>query len=352
MENTKIDFTGQTLYIGIDVHKTQWSLAVYWSGGKLKNTVTGSSPEEVNSFLRRNYPGAEYHSVYEAGFSGFSAHRRLNELGIKNIVINPADVPTNHKERITKNDRNDANKLAVNLMKGNLKAIYVLDRRAEAIRTLCRDRYTLTGDITREKNRIKTFLNFKGIKMADGDKWSCKFIARLKQMSFEYKQEKQVLSRHIEKLEDLLRKRREVEKEIEEAIKEGGNEALLNRLRKSVPGIGKITAYYLMCEIVEMKRFKNIETLSAFVGLIPIMKESGEKKKKSGITGRKNKYLRYYLIEAAWIAVRRDPAMSAYYMKLCKRMKKTRAIVSVARKLLNRVRHIWLKEEDYQEGIK
>ena len=32
--------------------------------------------------------------MYEAGFCGFWIHERLTALGIDNIVVNPADVPT------------------------------------------------------------------------------------------------------------------------------------------------------------------------------------------------------------------------------------------------------------------
>ena len=56
-------------------------------------------PQKLAEYLKRNYPEAEYRSVYEAGFSGFEAHRTLCKLGVLNIVINPADVPTSGKER-------------------------------------------------------------------------------------------------------------------------------------------------------------------------------------------------------------------------------------------------------------
>ena len=43
--------------------------------------------------FRLNRPfAAEYHSVYEAGFCGFWIHWELTNLGIHNIVVNPAIV--------------------------------------------------------------------------------------------------------------------------------------------------------------------------------------------------------------------------------------------------------------------
>ena len=66
-------------------------------------------------FLTRSYPGAEYHSVYEAGFCGFWIHERLTALGIDNIVVNPADVPTKSSEKLRKTDTVDSGKLARSL---------------------------------------------------------------------------------------------------------------------------------------------------------------------------------------------------------------------------------------------
>jgi len=45
--------------------------------------------ETLYNYLQRNFPGADCHSVYAAGFSGFWTHYKLKEMGINNIVINP-----------------------------------------------------------------------------------------------------------------------------------------------------------------------------------------------------------------------------------------------------------------------
>ena len=78
-------------------------------------------------FLTRSYPGAEYHSVYEAGFCGFWIHERLTALGIDNIVVNPADVPTKSSEKLRKTDTVDSGKLARSLRANELKGIYTPD---------------------------------------------------------------------------------------------------------------------------------------------------------------------------------------------------------------------------------
>ena len=61
--------------------------------------------------------------MYEAGFCGFWIHERLTALGIDNIVVNPADVPTKSSEKLRKSDAVDSGKLARSLRANELKGI-------------------------------------------------------------------------------------------------------------------------------------------------------------------------------------------------------------------------------------
>jgi hypothetical protein len=56
-------------------------------------------------------------------------------------------------------------------------------------------------------------------------------------------------------------------------------------------------------------------------------------------------------VEAAWIAARKDPALLMAFEQLGKRMRKTRAIVKIARKLLNRVRYVLKNQRPYRLGV-
>ncbi len=105
MKNNKLEFRNQRIYVGIDVHKKSWEITIILNGMKVKKYSMNPRPDELHKYLRKHYPGGEYYSVYEAGFSGFWADRVLRELGIKNIIVNPADVPTKSKVRRSKTDR-------------------------------------------------------------------------------------------------------------------------------------------------------------------------------------------------------------------------------------------------------
>jgi hypothetical protein len=57
------------------------------------------------------------------------------------------------------------------------------------------------------------------------------------------------------------------------------------------------------------------------------------------------------LIEAAWQAIRVDPALLDNYQTLTKRMKGSQAIIRIGRKLLRRLRAVLLSGIPYQKGV-
>ncbi|MFQ5486296.1 MAG: hypothetical protein ACE5DO_13315, partial [Desulfobacterales bacterium] len=124
IKNT-LDFLKEKLFIGLDVHKAQWTVTFRMLGMKLKTHTMNPDPNELFRYLVKHYPGAEYYSVYESGFCGFWAHRKLVELSIKNIVFNAADIPTTDKEKKHKRDKVDSRKIARELENGSLEAIYI-----------------------------------------------------------------------------------------------------------------------------------------------------------------------------------------------------------------------------------
>ena len=74
--------------------------------------------------------------------------------------------------------------------------------------------------------------------------------------------------------------------------------------------------------------------------------QSGETEKHMGVTPRCNSLLRSYLIEAAWVAIRRDPEMQAYYRKHIRKNIKC-IIVKVAHKMVKRILSVIKNEKTY-----
>ena len=123
------------------------------------------------------------------------------------------------------------------------------------------------------------------------------------------------------------------------------------RLLKSVPGISTLTAMTLLTELYDINRFKNLDKLCSYIGLIPDTDCSGETERRTGITKRRNAHLRGILIESSWVAVRKDPALLMAFNALCRKMPKTNAIVRIARKLLNRIKYVLKNQQEYVPAV-
>ena len=186
VQRNELNFKGQNIYVGLDVHLKSWTVCIMTQQLEHKKFTQPPEAKVLYNYLTRNFPGATYQSVYESGFSGFWAHRQLESLGINSIVTNAADVPTGQKEKIGKDDTVDSRKLARSLRSGDLEAIYVLAESTLEERSLLRTRAILVKDMTRFKQRVKSFLYFYGIRYPErfsnnNSHWSKNFMRWLKE---------------------------------------------------------------------------------------------------------------------------------------------------------------------------
>ena len=354
-QSKELSFKGQNIYVGIDVHLKSWSVTLMSETMQLRKFTQSPDPDALYAHLVRNYPQAEYYSVYEAGFCGFWIHYRLIELGIHNIVVNPADVPTTISEKLRKTDAVDSGKLARSLRAGELRAIYVPKSESLEIRSLIRLRDSITKDQTRQKNRIKSHLRFIGIEIPDqflgpGRCWSKHFVDWLRSVNTETPFGRQTLGFLIGQYEDLRAQKLEMIRSLRSLSRTERFEEPL-RLLMTVPGIGFLSGMTLLSEIDDISRFKGADRLAAYVGMIPMCHSSGEHEGVGDITVRDNSKLRCVLVESAWIAARKDPALTLSYEEYCKRMKPSKAIIKIARKLVNRIYFVMKRNQPYVNSV-
>lgn len=119
---------------------------------------------------------------------------------------------------------------------------------------------------------------------------------------------------------------------------------------RSLPGIGPLTAAAFLSEVGDLRRFGSFKQFASFIGMVPGIYQSGENLKTMGMSPRGNRILRSYIIEAAWVACRKDPVMQDYYRKHVGKNPK-RIIVKVARKLLSRLLAVVKTETTYEIGL-
>jgi len=306
-------------------------------------------PELLHQHMHKNYPEGEYVSAYEAGYFGFWIHRHLESIGFNNIVINAADIPTSHKEKQNKTDKIDSRKIARELENHSLRGIHIPEESHQQLRSLCRLRHRYVQNQTRIKNRIKGHLSSYGIVTPGNTElshWSGNFIDWLGGIEFHHNSARDYLNFCIADLLEQRKKISDVTHLLRHYVRENGNSGLIHNII-SIPGIAFVTAITFYTEIMDISRFPSLDHFCSYVGLVPSVSSSGERERERGLTSRRNCFLRHLIIESAWVAIRKDPALLLCYNDYCQRMKKQEAIIRIAKKLLNRMRHVWKNDESY-----
>lgn len=348
-----LSFAGQNIYCGIDVHKKNWSVCIRDENFELKTFSQPPKADVLIDFLSRNYPQATYHAIYEAGFSGYGAQRTLSKKGINCLIVHPADVPATDKDRQQKTDKVDCRKLALALLDKRTKSIHIPSEQTVDDRSILRTRQQLVQDQTRYKNRILSWLNFYGLDIPEGYKnsshFSNKFTGWLERLQLS-SSAKASLQLKVDTLKQIRIQLLQANRHVRHLAGIDFYKAQVVLLR-SIPGIGLINAMIFLTELGEVKRFKNLDKLCNYVGLTPNIYSSDETVYIKGITHRCNHILREALIESAWCAVRKDPALLMAYKEYIKRMNYNKAIIKIAKKLLNRIRYVLLHQTSYVTGV-
>lgn len=349
-------FEGQPFYVGIDCHKKSWKVTILGQEYEHKTMSQNPEPEVLAGYLRKNFPGGTYRAVYEAGFSGFESCRQLRALGVDCVVIHPADVPSSQKEKLQKTDAVDSRKLARSLRGNELEAIHLPEQYLEADRALIRQRFRVVRDISRTKNRVKSLLFQFGVAIpesftaAQTRHWSKRYTDWLRGLAIKELRLRQTLDNYL----DMGERQREHLLVVNKQVRDLARSATYERsfsLMVSIPGIGMMTAMTYLVQLGDIRRFKTLDDLCSYVGLVPRMYGSGDKMQTGRMVKRGRKEMKIMLIEASWEAIRKDPALMAKFNELAKRMNKNKAIIRIARKMLSRIRYVLTNQQPYELGV-
>ena len=156
-----------------------------------------------------------------------------------------------------------------------------------------------------------------------------------------------MLTDQLRQLEDLIARYSE---RIEEAMRPftQAEERLM-----TIPGVGRQAAEVIVAEIgADMSRFATAGHLTSWAGLCPGNNKSADKRK-SGRTTKGSQWLRTTLVQVAWAASHtKTTIFGATYQKWARRLGKKKALVAVARKVLELAYTLLKLQIDYQERLK
>ncbi len=58
MNKINSNFKGQTIHVGMDIHKVSWNLGIHLNDMFIKNVHQKPNPHIMASYLKQHYPGA------------------------------------------------------------------------------------------------------------------------------------------------------------------------------------------------------------------------------------------------------------------------------------------------------
>ena len=332
------------LSVGLDLHKRYSQVEVVDERGQRRAGARLSNErEEIEAFFSQL--GEPCRVVLEAGWNWGLMHDWLE--GVENVtgveLAHPYGVRAIAAAQV-KTDTIDARTLAQLLRADLIPRAYIPGRQTRELRELVRQRLFLVRTRTRIKNRIHVLLDRHHVVLPPmSDVFGKAGRAYLAAVELPGSAQ-QMLRQDVRLLEAISGEIRGTEKLLSERA---GEDPRVKRLR-SIPGLGMILATLIALEIDDVRRFARPAKLVAYAGLVPTTYSSGGKTSHGGLMKMSNKWLRWALVEAAWVAVRRDPYFRAEYAKRHRNKGAKTAIVAVARRLAQVIWHVLSEDRDYQ----
>ena len=334
-------------YVGVDIHKKYSVLcALDESGRKLSEArVEGNAASGFAQFFERL--GGPSKAVVEACWNWGLIHDELEELDqVEEVVLAHP-----HKTRLIadaqiKTDRLDAHALGT-LLRGNLVArAHIPSRTTRARKNLLRQRLYWARLRTMLRNRMHALLDRqRGLELPQ-----CSDIFGKRGLSFlrslQLAEPDATLLREQLALHELIAQQMRAQ---EKRIAAEFAEEKMHRRLKSVPGIVVTLASVIACEIDDIARFSRAEKLCAYAGVVPTTHSSGGKTHHGSLLYFCNKWLRWALIEASWVAIGCSPYFGMLYKQHRARGKKANtAILIVARRMCQIIWQLLQQKRDFE----
>ncbi len=329
-------------FIGIDQHKQYSQMTVLDEKGReIKAGRVANLRGDVERFLGGIVSDAQ--GVVEAGRDCYVVTDMMKEMGMGVKIAHPLQVKAIAKARI-KNDKRDSRILAHLLRTGMIPEVYqraASNREAQRVLQL---RAFYIKSLTQVKNKIWSLLaqQSEEVRM-EVDKRSSVFSRR----GLEFLDGLELEGNDKKILGSLVKTYRQFTERLKES------DALVKTLYKemeearwidTVPGFAVTLSVLVAVELSDINRFRRVEELHSYAGLVPSTRSSADKTYHGRITKQGNKWLRWAVIEAVYPAIRKDHDLLVFYKRIARRKAANIAKVATAKRLLTIIYKI-LKEK-------
>ncbi len=339
----------QEKYIGLDVHQATISAAVMDAQGKLlMECVLETKASTIADFIQGLQGTLSL--TFEEGTWAAWLHDLLKPHVSRLVVCDPRKAAL--LKEGNKSDRIDARKLAEMLRTNQLHSVYHGEHGIRTLKELGRSYLTVSKDVTRTMNRIKSLYRSWAIPCSGSSVYAPRHrtecLAKIAEPGV------RVRAEHLyQQLDSLQPLRLEARREL---LRESHKHAAVKRLRQ-IPSIGPIRAALLVALLQTAHRFRTKRQLWAYSGFAVETHDSGEyrwvrgklQRNRERITVRglndnHNPDLKNLFKGAAISAsTRPGPLQDFYLARVAKGMRPTMAHLTLARKIAAITLTMWKK---------
>jgi transposase len=230
-----------------------------------------------------------------------------------------------------KNDRLDAQKLAILLHMDQLPKVHLPSSEVSAWRSLINYRRSQVQQRTATKARIRAIVRSQGLRYPKRNLWT---KAGLKWLDAQVMDS--ILRLMVQSLlADLKSKEQQIAIIEAQLYQIARSHPGIYALR-TIPGIGPRTAEAVVAFADDIRRFARGRQFASYFGLTPTEDSSAEVIRHGHISKRGPSVVRWVLAEATHQVVRRSPVFAMFFARIHRGQKdrKKKAIVATARKLL------------------
>jgi len=293
--------------VGLDVHKNSISAcAIDIETGEFVRKTVCYDAIELSRWL--SVFEKPLQCVYESGVCGFHLKRELEKLGYRCIVAAVSKLPKSPGNKI-KTDKRDAEMLARHLIAGQISEVWMPDVEMEGARDIARSYEVIADEVKKAKQRLGAMcvrygLRYNKTKSLDTktyDEW-----LRMQKMPSDTAQS--AFDGMIAQMDALITEKERLIKEIVSLCKTERFKETVDALCLLI-GIREVSAFRLIAEVGDFKRFKTARGFAAYLGLVPSEDSSGPSQKRGRITKCGNSHVRKLLVEISWSYIRAKNAV-------------------------------------------
>lgn len=286
----------------------------------------------------------------ESGSFGIVLARSLRKLGYPIAVFEARQASKFLAIRQNKTDKSDARGLAdiARLGRDSVSVVHVKSPECQRLRSTLVTRQKLVQIRTTIEGSIRSLFRLNGGKLK-----SASSVATLKRnVSNEIrrlrKSDKIDLTDDIEPLLTLSVATRAYVESLDKRLSKQAEDDPVCRRFLEIPGVGPITALCFYSAVEDPARFRRNADIGAFLGLVPMLRQSGQNVARLRISKMGDTMTRTYLTTAAqhhlWHA---NSSLTAWGAALSERLRKRGVQVAIARKLAITMLAMWKSGERY-----